>query len=98
MTDYKKIEAVTRTETGKGFTRSICKEKELVVAILYGKGKDNVNLYVPKKEINLFVEAFGVKKEPFTISIDGKDVKVYMQDCQLHPDKGYVRHVDFMRA
>ena len=89
MTKHIKIEAVTR---------STCRENNLVVAILYGKGKDNINLYVPKKEINLFVEAHGVLKEPFTICVDGKDTKVCMQDCQFHPDKGHVMHVDFMRV
>jgi large subunit ribosomal protein L25 len=98
MTTIQKIVATTRTAVGKGETRKIVRTQDLVPAVLYGLGKENVNLFVPKKEINMALVTPAPYKKPFEILVDGKAIKVVLADYKIHPNTALVRHVDFMRV
>ena len=69
MTTIQKIEATTRTAVGKGETRKIARTEDVVPAVLYGLGKENVNLFVPKKEINMALATPALYKKPFEMFI-----------------------------
>ena len=101
MSDYI-LNAVTRTDEGKGASRRL-RRANGVPAIVYG-GKAGANDRKPTSitlKTNELVKA--LEDEAFynsiiTINIDGKDEQVILQDLQRHPAKSIIWHADFLRV
>lgn len=101
MSDYI-LNAVTRTDEGKGASRRL-RRANGVPAIVYG-GKAGANDRKPTSitlKTNELVKA--LEDEAFynsiiTINIDGKDEQVILQDLQRHPAKNIIWHADFLRV
>ena len=98
MSSQLQINAIARAETGKGQTRAVCREKGYVPAVVYGAGKDNTNIYLSLKEAMILLENPAFHNDVLMLSVDGKAQRVTMQEYQIHPDKGTVRHIDFLRV
>ncbi|MBF0358534.1 MAG: 50S ribosomal protein L25/general stress protein Ctc [Magnetococcales bacterium] len=93
------IQAEKREGTGKGVARSMRREGRLP-AVLYGGGRDNVNLSVSSKEWMEIVEKNGssLRTQRQTLVIDKKAQQmVLLRGFQVHPVTGNPVHVDFMR-
>ena len=98
MSSQLQINATARTETGKGQTRAVCREKHYVPAVVYGAGKDNTNIYLSAKDVMMLIDNPVFHRDVMTLTLDGKTQKVTMQAYQIHPNKGTVRHIDFLRV
>jgi large subunit ribosomal protein L25 len=93
------IQAEKREGTGKGVARLMRREGRLP-AVLYGGGRDNVNLSVSSKEWMDIVEKNGssLRTQRQTLVIDKKAKQmVLLRGFQVHPLTGNPVHVDFMR-
>ena len=97
MSQTIEMAAQARTEVGRGNTRSVCREKGLVPGVIYGAGKDNVNIYLIAKDINHAMQKPEFYANIISLDVDGTKETVVLKDSQIHPDKGYVRHIDFLR-
>ena len=98
MSQKIQIEAKQRVEVGKGNTRKICLLEGLVPGVVYGLNKENSNIYLDEKVINLAMKKPEFHSHIIDLVIDGKSEQVVLKDSHIHPDKGYVRHVDFFRV
>lgn len=101
MSDYN-LNAVARTDEGKGASRRL-RRANGVPAIIYG-GKAGANNRIPMSitlKTNELVKA--LEDEAFynsiiTLNVDGKDEQVILQDLQRHPAKAIIWHADFLRV
>ncbi len=92
------INAEEREGTGKGVARLMRREGSLP-AVLYGGGKDNVNLSLNSKEWMDVVEKNGssLRTQRQTLVIGSAKQMVLLRGFQTHPVTGNPVHVDFMR-
>ncbi len=97
MSKVLEMTAVMRSEVGRGQTRSLCKKRGLVPAVIYGAGKDNQNIYLIAKEINHAMQKSEFYSHIIDLDVDGNKEQVMLKDSQIHPNKGTTVHVDFFR-
>lgn len=96
------LNAVARTDEGKGASRRL-RRANGVPAIIYG-GKAGANDRKPMSitlKFNELVKA--LEDEAFynsiiTLNVDGKNEQVILQDLQRHPAKALIWHADFLRV
>lgn len=93
MNTYK-LQAEKRLAHGSNANKKIRKE-ELVPAVLYQKGEENVNLQVVAKDLDKVVAEAGTSAI-VTLSYEGAEKKVIIRDYQRHPFKNMFLHVDFL--
>ncbi|MCD4761961.1 50S ribosomal protein L25 [bacterium] len=73
------------------------RESGIIPAVLYGLGKENINLKIVKLEFERLYEQAG-ESTIFDLEIDGKDkVKVIIKEMQMDTIKDRILHVDFYR-
>ncbi len=96
MAKYK-LTAEIREKLGKGASRRLRRENK-VPGVLYGAGRPAWSLTFEKFELdrNLLEETFYASI--ITLTLDGKEQKVFLRDLQRHPAKEYVTHMDLMRV
>jgi len=92
------INAEIREDAGKGASRRLRRTGK-IPAVLYGGGKDPVNLSLDHKDIlhdsnseSFYSSIMDVKVE------DGRTQQVVVRDLQRHPFKMQILHMDFMRV
>ena len=94
------IKAEARDGIGKGVARSL-RRAGRIPAVLYGKGRDNVNLSVDVQAWNRLTfksSLIHLRTQPQTLTIDGeRSQPVLLRDLQKHPVSGLVEHLDFLR-
>lgn len=91
------INAQVRTDLGKGSSRRL-RHAGQVPAVIYGPGKEAVSISIVHKDvINLQLNEDFYTTD-LTLVIDGKEVKVRVQDVQRHAFKPMVEHFDFKYA
>ncbi|GIU23833.1 50S ribosomal protein L25 [Shewanella sp. MBTL60-007] len=91
------IPAQVRTEIGKGSSRRLRHAKK-VPGVIYGPGKEAISIVFEHKDIINIQENQDFYTSELTIALEGKDVKVRVQDMQRHAFKPMVEHVDFKFA
>ncbi|MCX6116037.1 MAG: 50S ribosomal protein L25 [Proteobacteria bacterium] len=87
------IEAFSRTESGKSYTRKLRKAGK-VPAVLLEKGKSTLIELDPKYLPKAW--KFGDRK--FNLSFNGKTTLVRIHELQVDPVKRHCLHVDLMNA
>lgn len=92
-----KIKVQLRADEGKGASRRLRREG-MVPAVIYGGGKDPVNIQLSHNEVLLASEHEWFYSSILDLSLDGKVQKVLLRDMQRHPYKRQVMHLDFMRV
>jgi large subunit ribosomal protein L25 len=92
------IKAESREGTGKGVARKMRREGR-IPSVLYGGGRDNINLSLNSKEWMDTVEKNGssLRTQRQTLVIDKAKQMVLLRGFQIHPVSGDPVHVDFMR-
>ena len=97
MKETFEIEAVTRSDEGKGASRRLRREG-LVPGIIYGGGKDPEMVATAHNTLaqNLEQEAFYT--HILTVNVDGNEQKVVLKDLQRHPAKPFILHFDLLRV
>ncbi|MFA6408624.1 MAG: 50S ribosomal protein L25/general stress protein Ctc [Gammaproteobacteria bacterium] len=91
------IIAQNRADVGKGASRRL-RRSDLVPAIVYGAGKEPVNITVEQIKFlqALSNEAFYTRI--LTLKINDQEEKVVLRDLQRHPYEPRILHADFQRV
>lgn len=97
MTNLFELSAEQRTEVGRGASRRLRREADLVPAIIYGAGKKPEMVSLPHKDILHALEKEAFYSHILTILLGGKKEKVILKDLHRHPYKKQVLHMDFLR-
>ena len=87
-----KLEAVTRTEFGKGAARRIRRAHQ-VPAVLYGHGAAPLHIALPGHETMLALKHANAL---LTIQVDGSEHLAIAKDVQRNATKDFIEHVDLL--
>jgi large subunit ribosomal protein L25 len=89
------LEGIVRDSIEKPATKKLRRDGYLI-ANIYGKGIENINAAFKKNE---FIKALRAKEDIiFPIKVDGKELKVVVQEYQKNPVTNDLLHVDLMVA
>lgn len=91
------INAVTRTEIGKGSSRRL-RHAGQVPAVIYGAGQEPVSIKIAHKDVINLQLNDDFYTSDLTIVLDGKEIKVRVQAVQRHAFKPMIEHFDFKFA
>ena len=97
MSDFD-LTAESRTDKGKGASRRLRRESEMVPSILYGAGKEPVAISIAHKDLFKACENEAFFSHILDINLEGKTQKAILKDLQRHPSKNVILHADFMRV
>ena len=96
MADFE-LNAELRTDTGKGASRRLRRNADMIPAILYGAGKDPLSLTLAHKDIHKACQNEAFFSRIITIIADGNSQQAIVKDLQRHPAKDRIMHADFLR-
>jgi large subunit ribosomal protein L25 len=96
MADFE-LNAELRTDKGKGASRRLRRNADMIPAILYGAGKDPQSLTLAHKDIHKACENEAFFSHIITINADGDSQQAIVKDLQRHPAKDRIMHADFLR-
>ena len=96
MADFE-LNAELRTDKGKGASRRLRRNADMIPAILYGAGKDPQSLTLAHKDIHKACENEAFFSHIITINAGGDSQQAIVKDLQRHPAKDRIMHADFLR-
>jgi large subunit ribosomal protein L25 len=91
------ILAVKRDVKGTGASRRLRRAGN-VPGVVYGAGKEAVNLEVNHKELFLQFRHEAFHASILSLNLDGKKEDVLLRDFQMHPVRNTIQHIDFQRV
>lgn len=97
MSNQFELNATARADVGKGASRRLRRNQDVVPGIVYGAKKDPVAINVAHNEIKHALENEAFYSHILTLKIDGKAEQVVLKDIQRHPAKPKIQHLDFLR-
>ncbi len=98
MSDYT-LNAVVRSDKGKGASRRLRRLEKGTPGIVYGLGKEPVSISIEMRELFKKLENEGFYTHTLTLNIEGADnEQVILKDLQRHPFKEVIMHADFQRV
>ena len=97
MSDFD-LTAESRTDKGKGASRRLRRESEMVPSILYGAGKEPVAISIAHKDLFKACENEAFFSHILDLILEGETQKAILKDLQRHPSKSLILHADFMRV
>ena len=92
------LNAELRTDKGKGASRRLRRNADLVPAILYGAGKEPQPLSISHKDLHRACSNEAFFSHIITIKAGGKSQEAILKDLQRHPAKDRIMHADFFRV
>lgn len=99
MADNNALAATMRAELGKATTRRLRRLSGRVPAVLYGGEAGPVHISLAANEVSKAFENPAFQSQILTLDIDSQaSQQVVVKDKQLHPAKGHVMHMDFLRV
>jgi large subunit ribosomal protein L25 len=96
MADFE-LNAELRADKGKGASRRLRRNADMIPAILYGAGKDPLPLTLAHKDIHKACQNEAFFSRIITIKADGNSEQAIVKDLQRHPAKDRIMHADFLR-
>lgn len=97
MQENFEIEAVSRSDQGKGASRRL-RRAGSVPAIVYGGGKlEPVSIQLAHKDVYLASQNEWFYSSILDLNLGGDVQKVLLRDMQRHPFKAQILHLDFLR-
>ena len=93
-----KLDATLRDDSGKGASRRLRREADLVPAIIYGGRKKPQMISLEYKELIKHLEHEAFYSHIIELNVEGKAENVVLKDLQRHPAKTVIYHADFMRV
>ena len=96
MVDFT-LNANARDDLGKGASRRLRRNADLVPAIVYGGNKEPQSISIAARELNKALENDAFYSSIIGLSIDGKVEEVLIKALQRHPAKPRLLHADFQR-
>jgi large subunit ribosomal protein L25 len=91
------INAVKRDVKGTGASRRLRRAGN-VPGVVYGAGKEAVNLEMNAKELFLQFRHEAFHASILSLILDGKKENVLLRDFQMHPVRNTIQHMDFQRV
>ena len=91
------INAKKREAQGTGASRRLRRSGN-VPGIVYGGGKDAVNIEVNHKDLFLQFRHEAFHASILDLILDGKKEQVLLRDYQMHPVRNDIQHIDFQRV
>lgn len=98
MSQAFELSAELRKDVGKGASRRLRREQNLVPAIIYGGKKDPELLVIPANKVKKAIENEAFFSHILTIDVAGDKQTAVIKDMQRHPARGDVLHMDFLRV
>ena len=92
------LSASARVKKGKGASRRLRREENLVPAIVYGGEKDPQTVSIKFNEFIRQLENEAFYSHIISLDIDGQAEQVILKDLQRHPSKATIYHADFLRV
>jgi large subunit ribosomal protein L25 len=96
MADFE-LNASLRKDKGKGASRRLRRNADMIPAILYGAGKEPLPLTLAHKDIHKACQNEAFFSRIITIIADGNSQQAIVKDLQRHPAKDRIMHADFLR-
>ncbi|MDH4561825.1 50S ribosomal protein L25/general stress protein Ctc [Pseudomonas sp. BN411] len=97
MTDFA-LNAEARSDLGKGASRRLRRNADLVPAVIYGGEKAPVSVSLLAKELAKLLENEAAFSHVIALNVAGATESVLIKALQRHPAKGFVLHADFQRV
>ena len=91
------LEAQERSLVGKGAARAL-RRSDFIPAIIYGGGKNEVMISLPKKEISLLYNKHGFFSHLYEVTVGKNKFKVIPKDVQLNAVTDFIEHIDFIHV
>ncbi|RHW19760.1 50S ribosomal protein L25/general stress protein Ctc [Pseudomonas jilinensis] len=97
MVDFT-LNAKARNDLGKGASRRLRRNADLVPAIVYGGEQEPQSIALEARELKKALENEAFYSHVISLSVDGKSQEVLLKALQRHPAKSHVMHADFLRV
>jgi large subunit ribosomal protein L25 len=91
------LNAKTRTEHGKAYSRRLRRFESALPAVVYGAGQDPASITIDQNELRTLLNNEGAYSQVLTLSIDSKAEHVIIKELQRHPWRQEILHIDFLR-
>jgi large subunit ribosomal protein L25 len=97
MTDFS-VNAEVRSDLGKGASRRLRRNADLVPAVVYGGDKAPQSISLVAKDFAKLLENEAAFSHVLALNVAGATENVVIKALQRHPSKGFVLHADFVRV
>jgi large subunit ribosomal protein L25 len=98
MSDNIERHAEVRADVGKGASRRLRRQGDLVPGIIYGGETDPVNLTLKVNELTKAMMSESFFSQILKVVVEGKAEQAVLRDLQRNPANDKVTHVDFLRV
>ncbi|MFB0962990.1 MAG: 50S ribosomal protein L25/general stress protein Ctc [Pseudomonas sp.] len=92
------LNAQARNDLGKGASRRLRRNANLIPAVVYGANKAPVSISLETREVAKLLLNDAAYSSILELNIDGKKEDVLIKALQRHPAKSFVLHADFIRV
>ena len=90
-----KLDATARNDLGKGASRRLRRNANLIPAVVYGGDKEPVSISLETREVAKLLLNDAAYSSILALNIDGKKENVLIKALQRHPAKSFVLHAGF---
>ena len=97
MSDRMELTAEVRIDVGKGASRRLRRNADLVPGVVYGAGKEAVSITILHKELHKASESESFYSQILTLKTGSESEPVILKDLQRHPARDRLMHADFYR-
>lgn len=97
MTNFA-LNAEVRSDLGKGASRRLRRNANLVPAVIYGGEKAPLSISLLAKDLAKMLENEAAFSHVIALNLGDSVETVLIKALQRHPSKGFVVHADFLRA
>ncbi|TVP88684.1 MAG: 50S ribosomal protein L25/general stress protein Ctc [Pseudomonadaceae bacterium] len=97
MVDFT-LNAKARNDLGKGASRRLRRNADMVPAIIYGGEKAPQSVSLEARQLKKALENEAFFSHVIKLDVDGKKQDVLLKALQRHPAKGHVMHADLLRV
>lgn len=91
------LNAKSRTEQGKAYSRRLRRFEGALPAVVYGAGKNPANITVDQNELKILLNNEAAYSQVLTLNVDSAPEQVIIKDLHRHPWRQEILHIDFQR-
>ncbi len=92
------LNAQARNDLGKGASRRLRRNANLIPAVVYGAGKEPASISLETREVAKLLLNDAAYSSILSLNIDGQKENVLIKALQRHPAKSFLLHSDFIRV
>ncbi|MRX27494.1 50S ribosomal protein L25/general stress protein Ctc [Kangiella sp. HZ709] len=97
MSDFV-LNATKRSDIGKGASRRLRREANMIPAVVYGGKEEAQSLTLNHNQVVRLLEEEAFYSSIITLDVEGATEEVLLKDLQRHPFKPKVLHMDLKRV